>query len=899
MTTRRRPESIVPGEALANARPPAAARQQFVARRDLFARLSEGVDRGVVLVSAPPGSGKTVLLRSWIEAAELDGHVAWVPVERGERDTQCFWLTVVGQLRTASGVDDVIGNQTPSPAFNGDKLVDRLISELDALDEPLVLVIDDLQELLSPEARAQLEYLLAHRPPRLQVVLATRHDPALGLHRLRLEGQLTELRVADLRFTLEETRKLLAVSGVALSDIGLAQLHARTEGWAAGLRLAALSLAGHPDSERFVAEFSGSERTVADYLLAEVLERQSDDVRRLLLRTSILERFNGALADAVAGASGSEGFLHELEQENAFVVALDADRSWFRYHHLFADLLRLELRRTEPDSIPALHRAAAAWYTEHGFVLDAIRHAEAAGDWDAAALLLNDHFISLTLSGYDATIINLLAAFPERMHTDPQLALVFAGNQLIRGSIDDAASYLAIAEREAARVPVERRQRFQLMRAVEHISLDCRTGDFQSVFDETRPLIDPTAAALFGEVTLGNDARALALMNLGIAETWSWRIDDAMLHLGQGLHLARRIDRPYIEIGCLSHLAFATGSRSFAGQLERCREAVTIAEAHGWDSEPIVAVALAALGMAAVWQGRFEEAHAWLDRASRSMPPDLEPSTEILVYLSRGMLFAGTGRLELALAALRSAKERQSRLISRHALTIHVEQLLVHTLIRLDRRAAAHATLAALDDTEREWGEARVSAAMLHLTEGNPRLALDILSPVLDGATPVLGQSGIIQALLLAAIAQESLGEVAAAEADVERALDLAEADGIVYPFVITSAPELLERHRRQTNHAALLTNILDVIAGSSPTPQGGDVEAMSEELSESELRVLRYLPSNLSASEIAAELFVSTSTVKTHMRHIYDKFDVHRRTEAVERARALGLLGPSMPHRR
>ena len=896
MTSPRRSASTVAGKAPESASPAAPVRQPVVARAGLYERLSAGVERGVVLIAAPPGSGKTVLLRSWIDAVGLTGHVAWVSVERGERDAQRFWLTVIEQLRSASGAVDVIGKQTPTPTFNGDKLVDRLITELGSLREPLILVIDDLHELVSPEARTQLEYLIAHQPALLGIVLATRHDPRLGLHRLRLAGRLTEVRAADLRFTLQETRELLAESGVLLSEESLALLQARTEGWAAGVRLAALSLAGHPDPERFVVEFSGSERTVADYLLSEVLERQPEEVRRLLLHTSILDRLNGPLADAVLGGSGSERILHALEQENAFIVSLDADRTWFRYHHLFADMLRLELRRTEPDSIPALHRAAASWYAEHGYVLDAIRHAEAAGDWAYAALLLEDHFVGLILSGYDATINELLAAFPERSHTDPQLALAFAGNQLVRGSTGDAAAYLAISRREAASVPAERRRWFDPLLTVERISLACRMGDFDVVFSETPPLIDPAVAAAFGEVVLGNDVRGLALLNLGIAETWTWRIDDAMLHLGQGLQLARRIDRPYIEIGCLSHLAFATGSRSFAGQLERCHEAISIAEAHGWESEPIVGVALATLGMADVWQGRFDDARAWLDRAEQALPPDLEPATEILVYLSRGMLYAGTGRLELALAALRSAKERQSRLISRHALSIHVEQLLIHTLLRLDRRAAAHATLAALDDSERDWGEAHVAAAMLRLAEGNARAAIDLLTPVLDGATPLLSEFAVIQALLLTATARETLGEPV--EAEIERALDLAEPDAVVFPFLITPVGELLERHRRQTRHAALLTNILDVIAGSPLRPRSSELGEMSEELSESELRVLRYLPSNLSASEIAAELFVSTSTVKTHMRHIYDKLDAHRRTEAVERARTLGLLGPAAPHR-
>ena len=232
---------------------------------------------------------------------------------------------------------------------------------------------------------AQLELLVLRAPPELRFVLATRHDLRLGLHRLRLAGELTELRVDDLRFSVAEARALFGAAGVQLPEEALARLHERTEGWAAGLRLAALSLAGHADPERFAAEFSGSERTVADYLLAEVLDRQSEDVRRLLLRTSLLERVNGDLADQLTGSSGGERILQDLERAGAFVVSLDAARSWFRYHRLFADLLQLELRRTEPGEVTALQRVAAQWFAGHGYPMEAVRQAQAAEDWGLAA----------------------------------------------------------------------------------------------------------------------------------------------------------------------------------------------------------------------------------------------------------------------------------------------------------------------------------------------------------------------------------------------------------------------------------------------------------------------------------------------------------------------------------
>ena len=326
------------------------------------------------VVSAPPGSGKTVLLRSWISAGGLEERAAWVPAGRGERDPQRFWLSVLAALRQTAPGSPLVRAVTAAPDLDGWALVERLLKDLAPLADRVWLVVDDVHEL-GPDALRQLELLIMRGPPGLRFVLATRRDVRLGLHRLRLEGELAEIREPDLRFTVAEARELFDAAGVQLPDPSL--LVERTEGWAAGLRLAALSLAGHPDPERLAAEFSGSERTVAEYLLAEVLDRQSEQVRLLLLlRTSILERVNGELAGLLTGGSGGERVLQGLESANAFVVALDAGRSWFRYHHLFADLLQLELRRTEPGEVARLHRAAAGWFAGHGYPVEAVRHGQ-------------------------------------------------------------------------------------------------------------------------------------------------------------------------------------------------------------------------------------------------------------------------------------------------------------------------------------------------------------------------------------------------------------------------------------------------------------------------------------------------------------------------------------------
>lgn len=872
-----------------------------VHRPALFQLLSAGATGGVVLVSAPAGSGKTVLLQSWIQQAGLRERTAWVSVDRGEDNPQHFWRRMVEALRAAANTDALLDELTPTPEFDGNKVVARLVSGLSSLHEPVVLVIDNVHELASREAQAQLEVLIAERPPLLHIVLSTRRDPQLGLHRLRLAGQLAEVRASDLRFTLEETRELLAASGITLSGKSIEALHERTEGWAAGLRLAAISLARHPEPERFIAEFSGSERTVTEYLLAEVLERQPAASRRLLLRTSILDQVNSALADVLVGEKGSERILQALEDENAFVVSLDAPRSRFRYHHLFADLLHLELRRLEPDVIPELHRAAAQWYAERGHVVDAVRHAQAAGDWANASRLLAEHILSLMLNGEGATIGALLAAFPAAARSDPELATVFATVQLFRGSLDDAVAYLALAERRAADVPDKRRRHFEFALAFARQSLARRRGDFGAVTGEIERFLD-AAEPETGDIALSNDARAFALTNLGIVELWSFRLSDAQRHLEEGLQLGSRSGRPYVEMVCLSHLALAAGRRSLREEREKSAQALAVAEAHGWASEPSSVIALTTMASLDVWQGRFEEAQRWLDRVEEAIRPgpELESAPAVLVHLSRGLLQLARGRLQQALAAFREAGRLETTLVTPHAVKAHTVQFLVHALHRMGDKEGARAALAALSDDERQWGEARVAFGSLELADGNAPAAIEAVAPVADGSIPVLREYTVIRSLLVDALARDLLGDQKTAEADVERALDLAEPDRLIFPFVLAPVRDLLERHpRQQTAHASLLADILDVLAGSPPPPPTRGPTDMRDGLSESELRVLRHLPSNLSAPEIAAQLFLSTSTVKTHMRHIYGKFGAHGRTEAVEHARQLGLLAPSVRGRR
>ncbi|HEY6312831.1 MAG TPA: LuxR C-terminal-related transcriptional regulator [Streptosporangiaceae bacterium] len=851
----------------------------------------------MTVVSAPPGSGKTVLLRFWIGEAGLAGRAAWVTVERDERDPQRLWLAVLDALRQTALGSALVRELTAAPDLDGWTVIERLLTDLAPLPGRLWLVLDDLHELASAEALRQLELLVMRAPTELRLVLATRHDVRLGLHRLRLEGELTEIRADDLRFSVDEARALFQAAGVELAGPTLGMLYERTEGWAAGLRLAALSLAGHPDPERFAAEFSGTERTVAEYLLAEVLDRQPEQVRRLLLRTSGLDRVNGELADLLTGGGGGERVLQDLEEANAFVVSLDAARSWFRYHHLFAELLQLELRRTQPEEVAALHKLAAGWLAGHGYPVEAIRHAQAAHDWVLAARLLADHWPGLYLGGQEVTVHALMAEFPARAPAaDAELAAVAAADELARGSLEAAERYLGLAELGSASVPEGRRGQAQVLLGVVQLLLARRHGNLPAVAEQAQRLQALAEAPDAAQPGLGDELRAFALVKIGDSETWTGRLEQAESHLEQGVTLARRIGRPYLEfMGLVYRAEIELNRPCFPPAAERARQAIDLAERHGWTDDPDACNAFMTLGAALAWQGRLDEAEAWVQRAERTIRAEANPAVAMGCQYVRGQLELGRGRVADALAAFRAAE----RLAGPHPLARPLRAWLVHALVRLGETEDAGQVLAGLGERDRDRGEMRIAAAALRLTQDDPHAAAVALAPVLAGSAGVGWRSWLVEAFLLEAIAQDALGDQAAAGHALERALDLAEPDSALMWFLMHAAPELLERQARQrTAHAALIARILDLLGGNRPAPPPAGPRAPLEPLTKSEIRVLRYLPTHLSAPEVASELSVSTTTVKTHMRNAYAKLGAHSRAEAVESARALGLLAPAAHQR-
>jgi LuxR family transcriptional regulator, maltose regulon positive regulatory protein len=861
-------------------------------RERLLQVLDRAVTKRVTVISAPPGSGKTSLLRAWADRSTNLRRVAFVSVDRDQQNAQRFWCAVLDAIRGPARSIDPETSPAPTAALDDDQVVDRVLSEVAEQVEPVMLIIDDLHELRSADALTQLERLLAILPSSARVVLSSRRDPSIRLHQLRLAGEVAEIRAGDLRFTERETRELLSASGLSLSDAAVAALYQRTEGWAAGLRLAVISLSGHPDPERFVAEFSGTDRAIGEYLMAEMLERQPSEVQSMLLRTSLVDRLNGELADLLAGRAGSEKMLLELEDANAFVVSLDAQRTWFRYHHLLADFLRLELRRTLADEVPDLHRRAARWFADHGDIVDAVRHTLAAGDWPDAARLLADHLFSLTLDGQEGAIGALLKSFPGGASVDhPDLALARAATQLAQGRLEEAAAQLAQAESHVQSIPPARRRRLTVAIASLRLALARRSGQFTEVIEQVR-LLDASIADESSEpIAMSSELRGVALMNLGIVETWSRRFDDAERHLSEGAALAKAIGRPYLEVACRAHQIFPTTLVSLASARERGRQAVALAERYGLGDRPILAPALGAVAFWAIWMGEFDEGESALRRARQVAEPQIDPAGAVLLHLVTGMLHAGRGQHQAALEAFAAAARAQSLLTGVHALATPVVGWLAATQARLGLPDEARATLTGFSAEHERMDFMYNARAVICLAEGDPSTALDLLRGVRDITSPAHAFT-LVEAHLLAGTAHLSLGDRNAAAAAAEAALAAAEPDRVIFPFAMTEAAELLDAlPRHQTAHGALLADIVDLLRGASAQSTDRERLPQPEELSPSELRVLRYLPTNLTRPDIARELYVSVNTVNTHIRNIYSKLGARDRSSAVQRARELRLL--------
>jgi LuxR family maltose regulon positive regulatory protein len=629
-----------------------APRAGLLPRAGLQSLLQSSLQAKLCLVDAPAGFGKTTRRAQWRQAAG-GGRVAWVSLEESDNDPTRFWSYLVAALRTVEPeVGTVALEALGGPSVELERVVvPSLANDLATVRAPMVLILDDYHLITNAICHQTLEVFLDHLPAEVHVVLSTRLDPPLSLARMRARGELAELRVGELQFTDEEAAALLNGSmGLALAAEDVAGLAERTEGWAAGLVLAGLSLRGRPDPSGFVAAFFGGDRHVADYLLAEVLERQPEELRAFLLRTSVLERLSGPLCDAVLETHGSGALLRELEASNLFVVLLDDRRQWYRYHQLFADLLRLQLGAREPGLVPVLHRRAAAWHQAAGQIDEAIAHASAAGEFRLAGALIARHWASHWLGGQRATVARWLQGLPEAaILANPPVALIAAWSRGFGGgSKQEIERWLAAAEDEGYGGPPPDGMRSQAFGAA--------LARATLIFDD----VGRSTAAAYRALELAGDQPAensWAGSALGQALYLSGRSAEARPLLGDLVSQVPASVQPYAVVTALAVLSLLAADQDDPAAASLARGAVATAEAHGVSFEPLSGIVYLALGRALGRQGELAEAEVQLERALKLFEVDSMGLHHALALVVLASVRHGRGDLPGARALADQARE--------------------------------------------------------------------------------------------------------------------------------------------------------------------------------------------------------------------------------------------------
>jgi len=864
-----------------------------VSRPRLSDLLQAGTRQLLTLVSAPAGAGKTTLLASWSSSRQPPGPVAWLSLDTGDNEATRFWTYALAALCRSGAVPGDSTLRTLAPSADREQgFLSQLVGGLAALPSPVVLVLDDLHDITEAAVFEGLELLLRHAPSQLRVVLATRLDPPLPLQRLLVSGQLVQVRAADLAFTVAEVAELLDTGDdqPSLSDDDLALLQARTEGWAAGLRLAAMSLEGQPDPHQFVTELAGDDKSIADYLTGEVLDRQPSDLRSFLLQTSIVDELDGDLADTLTGGHGGESMLARLERSNGFVVAVGSRRNSYRYHQLFADMLRYVLRREAPGQVVRLHRRAADWYAARGQTVPAIEQALLAREWRYAADLMAGHGPGLILGGDTATLHALVGRLPtDLVQADPELVLLGAADQIVRGGAETTASHPPAAPQQDA-APSRKRGRLALLQAVVRTALAWQVGDLDQVLAAGTETL--TLQSQAGTDAQGEDARAVMLFTVGTAELWTGHLDSAELHLRQGLATTLRAQPAPLHVACLSQLALLHALRGELHEASRWGACVVEAAAEqNWSSSTHAAGGYLALAWAAYYRDDLGEASRHLDQAGTASGPGSQPMTLVMAIL-RARLQRARGDLAGSLATVATAHRDLAGWTPPRSLWCW----LVLTEAELRSTAGQAQPAAAIRRSLEEGGSLSGGEAMvlarLYLAADDPAGAAAVLAPCLDGAALDGFLAIQAEAWLLDALASDALADHDRAAASLERALDLAEHGGLRRSFLDAGAGarSLLARYRQRVPTSwSYLDELLQVSAESAQvmaiTPK------LIEHLTEREHTVLRYLPSLMTYEEIAADLFVSLNTVKTHAYGIFRKLGVTGRRQAVRSARELHLL--------
>jgi LuxR family transcriptional regulator, maltose regulon positive regulatory protein len=852
----------------------------FLRRQRLVQHLDQALVTPLTLVNGPAGAGKTLLAADW--AAGLRQPVAWLTVEAGDRRPGVFWAYVLQALRACgASVSDAVG--APADASRVDrKLLAALAAELNDRDRPVVLVLDEYDRVTDPEVTEQLEFVLHHGGRGLHLVLVTRTEPLLPLHRYRAAGELTEIRAAELAFTSEEAVALLELHGLSLPVPAARALVDRTRGWAAGLRLSALAALESADPELYLKEFEADRSTVADFLLAEVLRGQPEETQGLLLRVSVLERFSPDLANALTLRTDAEPLLAGLHRDNAFVEFLG--HSSYQLHPLFREILRAHLRVRLPGLEPELHRRAARWLRRSGFLPETLAHCAAAGDWDAAAgALVDDLAIGQLLTGLRSDDLTQLFSHMGPEARSPATDVVRAARDLSRHDLDHGLAHLRRAEeRLADDAPDVAAARLScaLLEALAARLAGCppRAERAAVAADDLRQEVPAHLLDKHPELT------ALLLTHLGSARLWAGRFEDARAVLTTAAAAPGGASTVLPREDALEHLALLDYLDGWLGRAERkALAAVSEMERVGLPQPSGSGIGQLVLAAVAVDRHELGRAQALLDEPARLPTGTHDPVPAAGRALTTARLLLARGRTQAAVAAADpdvSAAVASPWATSQEALVTSAAHL-------AEGRPDAAAEV--LQGVSADQPACAVEAAAIQLATGRTGAAIDLLDGIRAGSRA--GPAVTVRATLVRAQAAEGAGDTATARRLVAHALLDARRERLRRPFLDAGA------WLRPLLATAPLHELAGWLTpgpqrqGEKPPPEAQPPPLVAVELSARERDVLERLARMMSTEEVAADLYVSVNTVKTHLKSVYRKLAVNRRGDAVRRARDLRLL--------
>lgn len=854
----------------------------LVLRRRLTDYVDAGVHRPVTLVCAGPGWGKTVLVASW--AATSTDRVAWLTLRPEDNDRTLFWTHVVAALRAsgALGSDGLLAELEPAGGVT-DVVLSQILDELDALATPVVLVLDDFDELDAGAVLDDVDELLRYLPDRLRLVLLTRTEPTVRLHLLRAAGEVTEIRTPDLAFRSDEAAALLHSRDVRLTADELTFILHQTEGWAAGLQLAAAFLR----QGRRIEEFP-TDRGVTDYLTREVLAGLPEDVRQFLVRTSVLDEVSADLATSVTGERYSQRILEMLERANAFVHGLGSHPRWFRYHPLLRDVLRNELAVESPDLVPELHRTAARWYADQNTVIESLRHAAAGRDWAYLAQQAV-RWVPLMVSADRAAFVQVLQQIPgTELSTSPELLLSDA--MLLFNAGDYATVAARIAAARSLRTEPVVRESLPLeiaMLTIEAGVVSRVRGDMPGLVAATTDVLGRLSATRFADLPALFQYRAIALNNKGVGLLWTGQVSRADRYLWAGVTAARAAGLVLVEINAIGHLALLAVLRgSLREAYEHAALACDLAERRGVRKSLHSVAGQLALALVELEHNNVAEADREFRQAVDAHRADPEAAQVLVVSIVEARLYLAAADLEAARVVLRQARRDADPMMVAPALDRW------HRLTESEVDLASGHAETVVARYRRHTGSLlpaeTVCLARAELALGNLDLA-EALAGRARSVSP--GKLVAVWAWTVTALVADAQGHGNRSVDALASAVRIAEREGIRRPFVSLGdrrVTTLLERQRWLVRDNANF--VADLLAETAAT-RAAPVASPDTDLSDREQEVLRYLPTVLTAAEIADDLHVSVNTVKAHLRSIYRKFDVTRRREAVVNARERGLI--------